>query len=1032
MALITEDHVELQSIEWFKDLGYHYACGYDIAPDGEAPERTDYRSVTLKDRLLSSLKRLNPKIPQSAIDAAFAQLINPNIPALMSCNRQVHSWITKGVKVTYHECNQEVGKQLKVIDYENPDNNDWLVVNQFTIHGVKQNRRPDVLVFLNGLPLAVIELKNVADAKADIWAAYNQLQTYKTDIPDLFNYNTCLVISDGVYARLGSLSANEERFMRWRTIDGVDVDPLGQHRELETMVKGLFGKQVFLNYLRYFCIFEDDKTVIKKIAGYHQFHAVQAAVESVVIASGKGGTKKGGVVWHTQGAGKSIEMACLAGRLISEPRLENPTLVMVTDRQDLDGQLFGVFANAGELLGETPKQANSRSELREHLMNRPSGGIIFTTIQKFGLEADEDKFPVLTDRHNIVVIADEAHRTQYGFKAKIDGESGAIKYGLAKSLRDALPNATFLAFTGTPISQDDRDTQAVFGEYVSIYDIQQAVDDGATVPIYYESRLAKINLDHTALPTIDDEVEDILESETADEREKERAKSQWSALEAIVGTDARLQVVAEDLIKHYETRSQTQPGKAMIVTMSRDICVRLYDKIVELRPDWHSDDHMQGAIKVVMTASASDKAYLQPHHTNKAQKKDLEKRFKNPEDPLKIVIVRDMWLTGFDAPCLATMYIDKPMQGANLAQAIARVNRVFKDKPGGLVVDYIGIAPQLKEALATYSAARGKGRPTIDSNEALRILKEKIQVARDLLHPVDWSGFRKNALALIPECLDHVLEQEDGKRRYADTVLQMTKAFALCGTLDEALELSPEVAFHQAVRAPLIKDGAGDAHPRKDIDYELRQLVSQAVVGDGVSDIFKLAGLQSPDISILSDHFLKEVMKMPQKNLAVELLQRLIKDEVKSKFKTNVVKQRKFSDLLEKSLGKYANRAVEAAQVIEELIAMAKQFQADLARRESHKLTDEEEAFYDALAQNNSAQELMGEEVLVEMAREVAKKLRENLTVDWAVRDSVRAKLRILIRTLLRKYRYPPDQQQDAVEMVLRQAEVISEDQVYA
>lgn len=1032
MALITEDHVELQSIEWFKDLGYDYACGYDIAPDGETPERADYRSVTLKDRVLSSLKRLNPEIPQSAIDAAFAQLINPNIPALMSCNRQVHSWITKGVKVTYHEGNQEVGRQLKVIDFENPENNDWLVVNQFTIHGVKQNRRPDVLVFLNGLPLGVIELKNVADAKADIWAAYNQLQTYKTDIPDLFNYNTCLVISDGIYARLGSLSANEERFMRWRTIDGVDVDPLGQHRELETLIKGLFGKEVFLNYLRYFCIFEDDKTVIKKIAGYHQFHAVQAAVESVVIASGKGGTKKGGVVWHTQGAGKSIEMACLAGRLISEPRLENPTLVMVTDRQDLDGQLFGVFANAGELLGETPKQANSRSELREHLMNRPSGGIIFTTIQKFGLEADEDKFPVLTDRHNIVVIADEAHRTQYGFKAKIDGESGAIKYGLAKSLRDALPNATFLAFTGTPISQDDRDTQAVFGEYVSIYDIQQAVDDGATVPIYYESRLAKINLDHTALPTIDDEVEEILESETADEREKERAKSQWSALEAIVGTDARLQVVAEDLIQHYETRSQTQPGKAMVVGMSRDICVRLYDKIVELRPEWHSDDHMQGAIKVVMTASASDKAYLQPHHTNKAQKKDLEKRFKNPEDPLKIVIVRDMWLTGFDAPCLATMYIDKPMQGANLAQAIARVNRVFKDKPGGLVVDYIGIAPQLKEALATYSAARGKGRPTIDSSEALRILKEKIQVARDLLHPVDWSGFRKNALALIPECLDHVLEQEDGKRRYADTVLQMTKAFALCGTLDEALELSPEVAFHQAVRAPLIKDGAGDTHPRKDIDYELRQLVSQAVVGDGVSDIFKLAGLRSPDISILSDHFLKEVMKMPQKNLAVELLQRLIKDEVKTKFKTNVVKQRKFSDLLEKSLGKYANRAVEAAQVIEELIAMAKQFQADLARRESHKLTDEEEAFYDALAQNNSAQELMGEEVLVEMAREVAKKLRENLTVDWAVRDSVRAKLRILIRTLLRKYRYPPDQQQDAVEMVLRQAEVISEDQVYA
>jgi type I restriction enzyme R subunit len=1026
MALVTEDQVELQSIEWFKDLGYEYVCGYDIAPDGETPERSDYISVVLRERLLSALTRINPDIPQSAIAVALSKLINPNIPALMSANRQMHSWLTKGVKVTYHEGNHEVGKQLKVIDFDNPDNNEWLVVNQFTIHGQKHNRRPDVLVFVNGLPLSVLELKNAADEQADIWAAYNQLQTYKNDIPDLFNYNTCMVISDGIYARLGSLSANEERFMRWRTIDGVEVDPLGQHRELETLIKGLFNKEVFLSYLRYFCLFEDDKTVIKKIAGYHQFHAVQAAVESVVTASGIEGSKKGGVVWHTQGAGKSIEMACLAGRLIAEPRLENPTLVMVTDRQDLDGQLFSVFAGAGDLLGETPKQASSRTELREHLMNRPSGGIIFTTIQKFGLDADEDKFPVLSDRHNVVVIADEAHRTQYGFKAKIDGQTGTIKYGLAKSLRDALPNATFLAFTGTPISQDDRDTQSVFGNYVSIYDIQQAVDDGATVPIYYESRLAKINLNQDALPTIDAEVEELLDDEVEDDREKEKAKSQWSALEAIVGTEGRLQEIAEDLIQHYETRSQTQPGKAMVVAMSRDICVRLYNQIIKVRPDWHSDDHMDGAVKVVMTASASDKAYFQPHHTNKAQKKDLEKRVKDPEDPLKIVIVRDMWLTGFDAPCLSTMYIDKPMQGANLAQAIARVNRVFKDKPGGLVVDYIGIAPQLKEALATYSAAKGKGRPTIDASEALRILKEKIQIARDFLHKVDWSEFRTKALILIPECMDCVLAQEDGKRRYADTVLQMTKAFALCGTLDEALELSPEVAFHQAVRAPLIKGSDGD-RPKKDVNYELRQLVSQAVVGEGVSDVFKLAGLQTPDISILSDEFLSEVMKMPHKNLAVELLQRLIKDEVKSKFRTNVVKQRKFSDLLQTSLGKYANRAIEAAQVIEELIAMAKQFQEDLARRESHNMSDEEEAFYDALAKNESAQEVMGEEVLVEMAREIAAKLRDNLTVDWAVRDSVRAKLRILIRTLLRRYKYPPDQAKDAVEMVLRQAEVVSE-----
>ena len=1030
MALVTEDQVELLCIDWFKELGYQYKCGYDIASDGDEPERIDYRSVVLQERLQSALTRINPDIPVSAVISALSHLVNPNIPALLSCNRQIHQWLTKGIKVTYHEGNQELGRQLKVIDFEHPDNNDWLVVNQFTVYGHKHNRRPDIVVFVNGLPLSVIELKNVADENADIWAAFNQLQTYKTDIPDLFNYNVCMVISDGIYARVGSLSADQERFMRWRTIDGEQLDPLGQNQQLQTLINGVFSKEIFLNYLRYFCIFESDRTIIKMIAGYHQFHAVQAAVGSIATASAVGGAKKGGVVWHTQGAGKSLEMACLAGRLISEPRLENPTIVMVTDRQDLDGQLFNVFANSGDLLGETPRQANSRAELREHLLNRPSGGIIFTTIQKFGLDEDEELFPTLTDRHNIVVIADEAHRSQYGFKAKLDSETGAVKYGLAKSLRDGLPNATFLAFTGTPISQDDRDTQAVFGEYISVYDIQQAVDDGATVPIYYESRLAKINLNQAELPHIDEEVEEILDSETADEREKERAKTQWSALEAIVGSDTRLREVAEDLINHYDSRSKTQPGKSLIVTMSRDICVRLYDQIVALRPDWHSDDHMTGAIKVVMTASASDKAELQPHHTNRAQKKDLEKRFKDPSDPLKMVIVRDMWLTGFDAPCLATMYVDKPMQGANLAQAIARVNRVFKDKPGGLVVDYIGIAPQLKEALATYSAAKGKGRPTIDSSEALRILQEKIQVARSLLHPVDWSSYRTDALKLLPECMDHILEQEDGKRRYCDTVLQMTKAFALCGTLDEAMELSPEVAFHQAIRAPLVKGDTGDPSGRN-TDFELRQLLSQAIVGEGVADVFKLAGLESPDISILSESFLKEVMKMPHRNLAVELLQRLIKDEVKTRFRTNVVKQRKFSDLLEKSLGRYANRAIEAAQVIEELIAMAKQFKEDLERRVSHNLSPEEEAFYDALAQNESAQELMGEEVLVEIAREVAKKLRENLTVDWAVRESVRARLRILIRQLLRKYKYPPDQQPGAVNLVLTQAERLSEEMVF-
>ena len=1028
MALITEDQVEQQSIAWFQELGYQYRRGHDIAPDGEAAERADYRSVVLRERLLAALVRINPDIPRSALEVALGQLLNPNIPALLACNRQVHKWLTRGVQVSYLERGQELGRQVKIIDYENPANNDWLVVNQCTIAGDKQNRRPDVLVFVNGLPLAVIELKNAADEHADIWAAFNQLQTYKNDIPDLFNYNLCLLISDGIYARVGSLSAGTKRFMNWRTIDGAELDPLGQHRELETLIRGLFDKRVLLSYLRHFCLFESERSIVKKIAGYHQFHAVQAAVESVVRAAGVTGNKRGGVVWHTQGAGKSIEMACLAGRLIAEPRLGNPTLVLLSDRKDLDGQLFGVFANAGDLLGESPKQAETRAQLREYLLQRPSGGIIFTTIQKFGLEPGEDQFPALTERHNVIVIADEAHRSQYGFKARIDSTSGKIKYGLAKALRDGLPNATFLAFTGTPISQDDRDTTAVFGDYVSIYDIQQSVEDGATVPIYYESRLANISLDHAALPKIDDEVEDILASESADEREKERAKSQWAALAALVGTDARLQEVAADLVEHYETRSQTQPGKAMIVAMSRDICARLYAQIVALRPDWHSDNHKQGAIKVVMTASATDEPHLQAHHTNKSQKTDLERRFKDPEDPLRLVIVRDMWLTGFDAPCLATMYVDKPMQGANLAQAIARVNRVFEDKPGGLVVDYIGIAPQLKEALATYSAARGKGRPTIDSEEALRILQEKLQVARDLLHPVPWGDFASNALARIPECLDRILEQEDGKRRYADTVLQITKAFALCSTLKATKPLTPEIAFHQAVRAPLVKGSAGGVGGERNVDFELRQLLSQAVVGDGVADVFKLAGLQSPDISVLSNEFLAEVMKMPHKNLAVELLQRLIKDEVSSKFRTNVVKQNKFSGLLERSLVKYRNRSIETAQVIEEIIAMAKQFQQDLERRASHGLNDAEEAFYDALANNESATELMGEQVLVEMAREIAKKLRANLTVDWEVRENVRAKLRTIIRALLRKHKYPPDQAKDAVDMVLKQAEVVSEE----
>ncbi len=837
MALITEDHLEQQCLEWFQELGYSHVFAPQLDSDGTSPERTDFRQVILTGRLRTALRRLNPEVPASTIESAVLQLANPNVPGLLVSNRNFHRWMTQGLPITYLDGNQQVGIRLKVIGFDDPASNDWLVVNQLAIQGTKHNRRPDVVVYVNGLPLAVIELKNPADEKADIWAGFNQLQTYKQDIPDLFTSNVLLVISDGIQARLGSLSADRERFQRWRTIEGENhLDPLGNHRDLETLVRGIFDKGRLLEFVRSFCLFEEDGQIIKKIAAYHQFHAVRAAVESVVKASRPDGDKKGGVVWHTQGAGKSIEMACLAGKLLTDPRLENPTLVMVTDRQDLDGQLFGVFAGAGDLLGESPKQADSRQELRELLGNRPSGGIIFTTIQKFATEDGEDKFPALSERHNVVVICDEAHRTQYGFKGRFDTKTGEIKYGLAKALRDALPQATFLAFTGTPISQDDRDTQAVFGHYVSVYDIQQAVEDGATVPIYYESRLAKLALKEPLLPQIDAAVDALFADEAEgfpegidDSPAAERAKSRWAALEALVGAEPRLKQVAADLIAHFEQRSRTQPGKAMVVAMSRDICARLYAAIVALRPDWHDDDPKKGAIKVVMTAAASDEQYLQPHHTTKQQKKDLERRFKDPADPLKIVLVRDMWLTGFDAPCLATMYVDKPMKGANLAQAIARVNRVFKDKPGGLVVDYIGIAPQLKEALSTYTASKGKGQIKLDVDQALRILKEKLQVARDLLHPIDWSGFTdpKTAMALLPNCLDHILTLPDGKQRYCDTVLAMTKAFALCGTLDQALVLDPEVTFLQAIRAPLIKgDGdGGDGRAPKNVDFELRQLM---------------------------------------------------------------------------------------------------------------------------------------------------------------------------------------------------------------
>ena len=1037
---IREDHLEQQAVAWFRALGYAHTFGPDLGPGGPSPERTDLRQVVLRGRLQGALRRLNPGIPLGSIAAAVQQLASPNVPGLLAANRQLHRWITGGVPVTVMEGNQEVGKRLKVFAFDAPADNDWLVVNQLAVQGTRRLRRPDLVIYGNGLPIAVVELKNPANQKADIQAAFHQLQTYKTEIPDLFVANVLLVVSDGLAAQVGSLSATKERFQRWRVIDDQDhPDPLGPHHDLETMVRGLFQPQRLLEFMGSFCLFEGNGgDVQKKIAAYHQFHAVRAATEQVVRASRTDGDKKGGVVWHTQGSGKSVEMVFLAGKLLKDPRLENPTLVMVTDRQDLDGQLFGVFAGAGDLLGERPQQAESRQQLRALLADRPSGGVLFTTMQKFAPQAGESTFPVLSERHNVVVVCDEAHRSQYGFEAHLDARTGVIRHGFAKALRNALPAATFLAFTGTPLSRDDRDTRAVFGDYVSVYDMQQAVEDGATVPIVYESRLAKLALKESLLPRVDQQVDAVLanEDDHGDHvAASERAKSRWAALAALVGAQPRLQQVAQDLVRHYEQRCRTQPGKAMVVAMGRDICVRLYNEIVALRPRWHHPDHRQGAVKVVMTAAAADGEHLQPHHTNKQQRKELEQRFKDPGDPLKIVLVRDMWLTGFDAPCLATLYVDKPMRGANLAQAIARVNRVFKDKPGGLVVDYIGIAPQLKQALATYTAAKGRGAPTVDISETLRILKEKLQVARDLLHPIDWSGFQepRQAVALLPLCLDHVLGLPNGKQRFCDTLLALTRALALCGASEEALAHNEEIAFLQAVRTALIKDSvknSGGESTTREQDFALRQLVSEALVAGGITDVFRVAGLDKPDIGVLSDEFLDGVSRMPHKNLAVELLRRLLTEELTTRFRNNLVRQRKFSELLKSSLAKYTNRSIEAAQVIEELIAMARQLREQENLRDAWGLTPEEMAFYDALANHSSAQEQMGDEILKTMAANLAETLRKDLTIDWKYKDNVRARLRRKIRTLLKRYKYPPDQQATAVELVLTQAEALAEDMI--
>ncbi|MDX2272722.1 MAG: type I restriction endonuclease subunit R [Cyanobacteriota bacterium] len=1025
---MNENDIEQLALTWFQDNGWAYLYGPDIAPDGSTPERTDYRQVLLPNPLLEALYRLNPSVPGSTLEEVRDRIGRPQHPSLIQNNRAFHESLVEGIPVEYEQNGEKRGDRVKLIDFQQPERNRYLVVNQFTVQGTQQLRRPDIVVFINGLPIAVIELKNPLDQQTDIWKAFHQLETYKAEIPDLFVYNVALIISDGIHARVGSLTANPERFMPWRTIRNEKDKPLLEY-ELEKIVRGFFAPDLFLDYIRHFILFEQTSDqIIKKIAGYHQFHAVREAVQATLKASGSGGNRRGGVIWHTQGSGKSISMAFFAGKLIQQPEMHNPTLVMVTDRNDLDGQLYETFCTAQALLKETPIQAEDREQLRTLLAGRPSGGIIFTTMQKFTLIGDEAQFPELSHRTNIIVIADEAHRTQYGLEAKLDQKTGKYRYGYAKHLRDALPLATFVGFTGTPIENEDTDTRAVFGEYVSIYDIQDAVLDGSTVPIYYESRLAKLDINPAEMEQLNEEIEEVFEDDE-DTAQRQQAMTKWATLEKLVGAESRIQEVAADLVTHFETRLTSIEGKGMIVGMSREICVHLYNAITTLRPDWHNSDPLQGSIKIIMTGSASDTEFLRPHIYSPTTKKQLEKRFKDPNDPLQLVIVRDMWLTGFDAPCLHTMYIDKPMKGHNLMQAIARVNRVFHEKQGGLVVDYIGIAAELKRALKTYTDSRGKGAPTLNAPEALARLLELMEITHGMFHGFDYSKYRQNAVSLLLPAANFILGLEDGKKRYFDAILGITKAFSLCGTLDEAQILREEIAFFQSIKLVITRATTPEKKLTADRKDEiLKQIIDNAIISEGVEDILKLAGLERPDLSILSDSFLDEVRALPERNLAVELLQKLLNDQIQSRTRNNVVIERKFSDRLEAALNRYHSRAIESAQVIEELISMAKEYREAAKRGENLGLNESELAFYDALADNESAVRELGDQVLKQIAQELTEKLRNSTTVDWQKRESVRARLRNLVRIILRRYKYPPDQQENAITLVLQQADRLSED----
>ncbi len=1065
MSRLTESEVEDAALEWLAGLGYTVAHGPDIGPEGSAPERGSYGEVLLPGRLRKALSRLNPSLPDETLEDVLRKIRQTETPSLIEENRRLHRYLIEGVPVELAREDGSIGGDVaRLIDFDDIKANDWLAANQFTVIEGQRNRRPDVVLFVNGLPLAVIELKNPGDENATLEGAFNQIQTYKDDIPSLFRSNAALMTSDGLQARVGSLTANLERFMPWRTVDGAAIAPKGSP-EMQTVIEGMFERRRFLALIRDFTVFGDTGSgVVKIMAGYHQFHAVRRAVKSTLRALPEGtqhgnrareepaqyglpsvdsqpkGDKRIGVIWHTQGSGKSLLMAFYAGQIIAHPAMENPTIVVITDRNDLDNQLFGTFSMCRDLVRHTPRQAESREDLRKAL-TRPSGGVVFTTIQKFAPESGETEYPALSDRRNIVVITDEAHRSQYGFRARVARKTGEISYGFAKYLRDALPNASFIGFTGTPIEKEDVNTPSVFGNYIDIYDINRSVEDGATVPIYYESRLARVELNEDEKPTLDDEIADLTEEEA--ESEQERLKRRWANVEAVVGAEKRLRLVARDLVEHFESRLAGMEGKAMIVCMSRRICIALYGEIVKLRPDWHSEDDESGVVKIVMTGAASDPKHWQRHIGGKARRYLLAKRIKDPDDALKLVIVRDMWLTGFDAPSLHTMYVDKPMRGHGLMQAIARVNRVFRDKPAGLIVDYIGIAQNLKSALGQYSRD-DRRHAGIDEAEAVAVMLEKHEIVSAMFHGFDFRkglvGSPRERLAALAGAIEWILEMqqresarestEEGKklahRRYNDAALALSKAFALAAASDKARDIRDEVGFFQTVRAALAKSAPGDGKSSLERDLAVQQIVSRAVVSTDIVDILEAAGMGSPDISILSDEFLAEIQGMEKKNLALEALRKLINGELRSRSRVNVVQTRTFSRRLEEAVARYHSNAITTAEVLQELIGLAKDIRTAHERGDEEGLSEEEIAFYDALAQNESAVEVMGNDNLRVIAQELLNSLKGSASVDWQHRESARARMRVLVKHILRKHGYPPDLQNAAVQTVLQQAEVLS------